>query len=400
MKFKANGINYQVDMFGAVHQLDIEPYVYDAKYSSTYDTPEYKHQSEVLQALRISFAIASHGRPINSLLDIGYGNGAFMNFAKRTVKLVGGKDITGVSVPEGCFQTDKYEPVDVITFWDCLEHIPDLMFVRDLPAETIVISLPFCHLKDRGIEWFESEYHHLKKNEHLHHFDKDSLISFMDNMGWCLKSISNLEDIVRQRDPEWNILTASFKRKEEVWLDIKGWEGKYQISSFGRVKSLERRIGWGKGYIQSERILRDCNTPDGYKSVSLTTQNRKYISARIHKLVCHAFHPNFDNKPTVNHKNGVRWHNYATNVEWSTMSENVQHGFDYNNRKIENLSTRKAIRQLNTEGQLIKIWPSMLQMEKEGGYKRHAISLAIKHNKPYYGHKWEYDFSTNGEEHV
>jgi hypothetical protein len=388
MKFKANGITYIKDVFGVIHQIDREPFTYNAAYSAIYDNPERVRKSEILQALRYSFCIGAHGRPINSLTDTGYGNGAFMRFAKQQTKLVGGFDITDVPVPDGCYRTDKYDPVDVVTFFDCLEHIPDLMFVRDIPAETIVISLPYCHFETRGLSWFENDYFHLKKNEHLHHFDQHSLVAFMDNMGWYCTAVGNLEDLVRHREsePEWNILTCAFKRKEEIWKDVKGEEGRYMISSFGRVRSLSR-----PKYKSKDKILSPVVARGGYLQVSFPTENRQNKRNMIHRLVCSHFHENFDNKPMVNHKNGVVWHNYATNVEWATAQENVQHGFDNNGRVMDQSAQRKPIKQIcKTTGAVIKVWESGLQMQKEGGYGRMAIKQAIEKKKPYYGFFWEY----------
>lgn len=396
MKFKTKDAEYLIDAFDVIHQLNPEPFAYDKKYISTYSTPKYTSKAKLLQNRRFSFAVGIHGRPINSLIDVGFGDGAFMKLAKEQIKIVGGIDITSLAVPSGCYYTNRFEQVDVVTFHDSLEHIPDLMFMREIPAETIIISLPYCHFKTRGIEWFCNEYYHRKKNEHLHHFDQFSLGKFMDNMGWYCVSISNHEDGIRKRDPEWNILTMGFKRKQEIWKPIKKWEDKYEVSSFGRVKSLSRIIGSGDGYLSKERILKQMQDPDGYMQISFPIENRKNTTAKVHKLVGNAFISNIDDKPCMNHKNGIRWHNYATNLEWVTIQENVQHGFDYNGRIIDQSAMKKPIRQINLAGETIKTWESGLQLEKEGGFNRSAIKKAIDKRKPYYGYYW--DYSLNGYE--
>jgi len=390
MKFTVKDANYVIDQFGVVHQQNPEPFIYDEKYSAIYDTPEYNERSEKLQALRLGFVMGAHGDYVNSLIDVGFGNGAFMKFAKQQIKFVGGIDVTAVSVPDGCHKLERFDPVDVVTFHDCLEHIPDLMFVRDIPAKTIVISLPYCHIKDKGLAWFENDYPHLKKNEHLHHFDQNSLVKFMDNMGWHCTAISKHEDIIRRREVDWNILSASFKRKQEIWVPVKDWEDKYEVSNFGRVKSLSRKIGWGNGYYSKEKILIEQNTGQGYKQVSFPVANRKNITVRVHQLVANAFVSNPENKPFVNHKNGVRWHNYATNIEWSTPRENVLHGFQYNGRVIDQSKNRKPIRQVSLNGEVVKLWESGVQVEKEGGFDRSVVLQAIKNQKPYYGFIWQY----------
>jgi len=102
-----------------------------------------------------------------------------------------------------------------------------------------------------------------------------------------------------------------------------------------------------------------------------------------------AFIVNPENKPQVNHKDGCRTNNMLSNLEWATAAENVQHGFDKNGRKIENLSSRKPINQLSISGQSIKKWDSLLKISKELGFDRSTIMKAIRKNRPYYGFYWQ-----------
>lgn len=208
-KLIIEGEEYKYDRYGVLHQLKARPYNYDPNYCATYDTPEYERKSELLQALRLAFATGVHGRPIQSLTDVGYGNGAFMKFAKKQVPVVYGHDISGVPVPAGCdFLADININCDVISFWDALEHYPNIQFVKDLTCETIVISLPFFP----GIDTFPT-WPHRKPNEHLHHFTLESMRKWMWKMGWRMVAHSKHEDIVRRRDTDWNILSCGFKRK-------------------------------------------------------------------------------------------------------------------------------------------------------------------------------------------
>lgn len=205
----SDGAKYEVDEQGVVHQINAKPFRYDAAYSAIYDTPEYKKKSELLQGLRMGFIIGAFGKIPDSLQDNGYGNGAFMEFAKYAgIESVFGYDVTGVEV-EGCTIVDKMVAADVYTFHDCLEHIPNLSFIRDVACEMVVISLPWYP----GDKHFE-KWKHRKPNEHLHHFTYDSLTAFMKSMGWNIVAFGTHEDVVRQ--PEYgasrNILTAAFKR--------------------------------------------------------------------------------------------------------------------------------------------------------------------------------------------
>lgn len=213
MKFECSDAQYEISADGVIHQLNPKPFIYDAAYAGIYDTDKYRRESDLLQRLRLGFATACHGRPIKSLIDSGFGNGAFLGYAKTMVEAASGLDVTDVMVPEGCFKTERLFPVDCCTYWDVLEHIHDLHFVRYIPAETIVISLPYCHYHKEGQEWFET-WHHRKPGEHIHFFDLNSLTRFMHDNDWVRVAWTNIEDSVRKpRDWRQNILTAGFKRR-------------------------------------------------------------------------------------------------------------------------------------------------------------------------------------------
>lgn len=106
----------------------------------------------------------------------------------------------------------------------------------------------------------------------------------------------------------------------EIWKDIKGYKGLYQVSSKGRVKSLVK-----KG-TKKERILKGGINTTGYYQVQLRL-NCKNNMLLISRLVCLAFHKNPEGKRTVNHKDGNTLNNYADNLEWATYSENQLHAY-------------------------------------------------------------------------
>lgn len=110
---------------------------------------------------------------------------------------------------------------------------------------------------------------------------------------------------------------------KEIWKDISGWEGKYQVSNFGRVKSVARTITRNGNKVRVfEKILK-TNLSYGYPRVSLGDNPRKAI--RIHRLVAEAFIPNPNNLPDVNHIDGVRDNNRVDNLEWVTKLDNFLH---------------------------------------------------------------------------
>lgn len=209
-EFGAHGRQYGLDEYGVIHQLDAKPYTYDKDYVATYDTPDYTKANDRLQRIRMDFVICCFGETPLNILDVGYGNGAFLKAAKD-IPYRYGKDVTGLQI-EGVELVNEYIPCDVITFWDCLEHIPDLSFVRNLKCDVICLSLPWCHYDKWGQYWFDS-YKHLKPDEHLHHFNPQSLSKLMLSIGWKCIATNNNEDEVRKSPGEWpNILTMAFKR--------------------------------------------------------------------------------------------------------------------------------------------------------------------------------------------
>ena len=115
---------------------------------------------------------------------------------------------------------------------------------------------------------------------------------------------------------------------EEIWKDIQGYEGEYQVSNLGRIKSLPRKrvtpTGWP--YLSKGKILTPKLRKDGYLEISLRTKG-KGKSYFIHRLVAQAFIPNPYNKPQVNHLNGKKSDNRIENLECATRKENMQHAF-------------------------------------------------------------------------
>lgn len=113
----------------------------------------------------------------------------------------------------------------------------------------------------------------------------------------------------------------------EKWKDIEGFEGYYQVSTYGRVKSLSRTsIRRGRTYPQKESILK--MQINQYPSVMLQKEGNKR-RVNIHRLVAHAFIPNPQNKPMVNHINGIKTDCHVDNLEWVTQRENEDHSIKY-----------------------------------------------------------------------
>ena len=132
---------------------------------------------------------------------------------------------------------------------------------------------------------------------------------------------------------------------KEVWKDIKGWEGRYQVSNLGRVRSLDYTYKQSHGYRTREgMILKSSLKENGYARVSLGRNNQKLI----HRLVAETFIPNPENKRTVNHKDGNKQNNCVDNLEWATHQENNIHALDN-----ELIKTRKRVLCIET-GEIYK----------------------------------------------
>ena len=178
--------------------------------------------------------------------------------------------------------------------------------------------------------------------------------------------------------------------KEEIWKDIKGFEGLYQVSNMGRVKSLERVTirKDGKKLPVEERILKPETERTGYLRVQLYDSSGKTKRIKVHRLVCEAFHENPKKKPCVNHIDENKANNAASNLEWCTVAENNNHG-TRNARSAKSLS--KPVGQYTLEGELIKIWESTHEVERQLGFDQGYISKAARGKlKTAYGYVWKY----------
>ena len=110
---------------------------------------------------------------------------------------------------------------------------------------------------------------------------------------------------------------------EKMWKPVKGYEGLYEVSDEGAVKSLPKKAGRRN---QPEKLSATFINRIGYVCVNLYKDNHQK-QVRVHRLVAEAFIPNPENLPCVNHIDGNKLNNHVYNLEWCTQSENAKHAF-------------------------------------------------------------------------
>ena len=208
--------NYEIDEFGVIHQIKFEPITYDDEYISYYH--EKSDRTIKLGYQRLGWILGVLDRIPTSILEIGYGTGTFIEAAQITgVKNCFGCDITDYPLPKGVSFLDWEKALthqwDVVAMFDVLEHIPDLTFLKYLKTNFLAVAVPYCRWRELGDDWLLN-WRMLLPNEHLHHFDEDSLVNLLSHYGFEAITINTFEDGIRLREGETspNILSGFFKR--------------------------------------------------------------------------------------------------------------------------------------------------------------------------------------------
>lgn len=211
--FDIEGVRYMKSHHGHIQQMNVKPFKYNEQYNSTYDTESYRAASKRLNEIRYKL-IEMIGIKPKRLLDFGYGNGSFLDYVSERIDNCFGYDVaSGYESSKWEVVTNPYGPYDVVCFWDSLEHVERLEFLSRLNTKYIAISLPYAHISKWNVEDFKT-WKHRKPDEHIHHFNKSSLVSLMEHYGYKLVCFNTKEDEVRKpARRESNILSCLFIKK-------------------------------------------------------------------------------------------------------------------------------------------------------------------------------------------
>ena len=153
---------------------------------------------------------------------------------------------------------------------------------------------------------------------------------------------------------------------DELWKDVVGWEGLYQVSSFGRVKSFRRK---------EPHLLSTCVGKHGYRVVLLYNGNGQRKNERVHRLVAQAFIPNPNGYPYINHKDEDRTNNHVDNLEWCTAEYNSNYGTC---KERIGLTNGIPVLKYDLEGNFISEYPTMTEAERNEGIDHTNICICCE----------------------
>lgn len=185
---------------------------------------------------------------------------------------------------------------------------------------------------------------------------------------------------------------------EEIWKPVVGYEGIYEVSSLGRIKSCERTLIRSNGRKTKfpDKLMKPSINHKGYEIIDLRNKGSRQ-GGFVHRLVGKAFIENPHNKEQINHKNGVKTDNRVENLEWVTNQENMKHAYKNGIRNNDSLakSNRKKVCQLTLEGRLIRTFNSIGDAIETTGVKNiSAVCRGVRNEAG--GFKWRYSTEHGG----
>ena len=170
----------------------------------------------------------------------------------------------------------------------------------------------------------------------------------------------------------------------ELWKDIEGYEGLYQVSNMGRVKHLNFN-NTGR-----EKVMKPASREDRYTVVSLCKGGKKK-NCYVHRLVACAFIPNTDGKEEIDHINTIRTDNRVDNLRWATHKENNNNVLTRPKHAGANNPKARKVLQFTKEGVFIREWDCIRDASRKLGVgHQHISSCCLGKRKIAYGFVWKY----------
>ena len=190
----------------------------------------------------------------------------------------------------------------------------------------------------------------------------------------------------------------------EIWKPVKGYEGLYEVSNLGRVRSFDKYVSCTRNGVEMDilhkgKILKPVKRQHGYLGVMLYGKGghatRGFKTFSVHRLVAEAFIPNPNGLPEVNHIDEDKTNNKAENLEWISHINNTNFGTAQLRRsqKMRNNMRSKPIGQYTKDGKLVAVYPSLAEVHRQKGYAQANISKCAQGSKQYshaYGYLWRY----------
>lgn len=188
---------------------------------------------------------------------------------------------------------------------------------------------------------------------------------------------------------------------KEIWKDITGYEGLYQISNTGIIRSHDRLIvippnpksTYGFSYIKKGQIIKQITDKSGYMKVLLYDKNSNRKNAFVHKLVAIEFVDNTNNLPQINHKDENKSNNCVSNLEWCTAKYNTNYGTCIKRRsekQIYNNNRVKAVAKIGDNGEIIEEYISMRNAARVNKLPQSNIFKSCNNNIKCGGYLWRY----------
>lgn len=175
--------------------------------------------------------------------------------------------------------------------------------------------------------------------------------------------------------------------KKEIFKDIEGFEGLYQVSNTGKVKSLDYR------HTGKERVLKQCKNKQGYFQLHLFKDGKCKLF-RVNRLVADAFIPNPENKPEVGHKDDVKTNNVVSNLYWTDHISNCNYGGRNERMKKNMTGPYKSKRVICVETNII--YPSTIEAKRQTGINQSNICQCCRGKlKTAGGFHWQYICTNN-----